>query len=70
MPVHQNDDKPKAEPVVVEKLNLKHADLLGAAAASGDPAVQDLLAHRAIAERNGDEDGIKEIDKKLADFFK
>jgi len=41
---------------------------LGDAAASTDPVVQNLLAHRAIAVSNGDEDAIKAVDRQLADL--
>jgi len=40
-------------------------DLLSAAAASGDADVQNLLAQREIAQRNGDEDAVKDIDDRL-----
>jgi hypothetical protein len=72
MPVHTGDlpgGKPEEKKVEkeVEKLNEKDADVLSAAANSGDADVQNLLAHRAIAELNGDADAIKEIDSKLKD---
>ena len=41
---------------------------LGDAAASTDPVVQNLIAHRAIAVSNGDEDAVKAIDGQLADL--
>ncbi len=41
---------------------------LGSAAASTDPVVQNLIAHRAIAVSNGDEDAVKAIDGQLADL--
>jgi hypothetical protein len=41
---------------------------LGDAAASTDPVVQNLLAHRAIAVSNDDKDAIKAIDGQLADL--
>jgi hypothetical protein len=40
----------------------------GSAAASTDPAVQDLLAARSIAVLNDDQAAITEIDGKLADL--
>ncbi len=39
---------------------------LGSAAASLDPAVQNLLAHRDIAERNGDKDAVADLTARLA----
>jgi hypothetical protein len=39
---------------------------LGDAAASTNPVVQNLLAHRAIAVSNGDEDAVKAVDAELA----
>jgi hypothetical protein len=39
--------------------------LLEAAAASGDADVQNLLAQREIAQRNDDQDAIKDIDERL-----
>ena len=42
--------------------------VLGDAAASADPVVQNLLAHRAIAVSNGDEDAVKAIGGQLADL--
>ena len=41
---------------------------LGDAGASADPAVQNLLAHRAIAVSNGDDDSVKAVDAQLADL--
>jgi hypothetical protein len=41
---------------------------LGDAAASTDPVVQNLLAHRAIAVSNGDEDAARAVDAQLADL--
>jgi hypothetical protein len=40
--------------------------VLGSAAASTDPAVQQLIAHRAVAVSNGDERAAAEVDAKLA----
>jgi len=42
--------------------------VLGSAAASTNPVVQNLLAHRAIAVSNGDEDAVKAVDGQLADL--
>jgi hypothetical protein len=39
---------------------------LAPAGSSSDPAVQNLLAHRDIAERNGDQDAIAAINERLA----
>jgi hypothetical protein len=39
--------------------------LLQAAAQSGDADVQNLLAQREIALRNGDDDAVKDIDERL-----
>ena len=41
---------------------------LGAAGESSDPAVQSLLAHRLIAESNGDKSAIDDIDKALGEL--
>jgi hypothetical protein len=38
------------------------------AAESLDPAVQTLLAHRDIAERNGDEDAVAGFNARLAEL--
>jgi hypothetical protein len=40
----------------------------GDAAASGDPVVQQLLAHREIAVLNGDEDAVKAVNARLAEL--
>lgn len=42
--------------------------VLGSAAASADPVVQNLLAHRAIAVSNGDDAAVRAVDGKLADL--
>ena len=42
--------------------------VLGDAGASADPAVQNLLAHRAIAVSNGDDDAVNAVDAQLADL--
>jgi hypothetical protein len=39
---------------------------LAPAGSSSDPAVHNLLAHRDIAERNGDQDAIAAINERLA----
>ncbi len=39
---------------------------LAPAGSSSDPAVHNLLAHRDIAERNGDQDAIAAINEQLA----
>ncbi len=49
--------EPAPEPVV-----------LGDAAASTNPVVQQLLAHREIAVSNGDEDAIAAVDGQLAEL--
>lgn len=51
-----------------KKTETKAAPKLSPAAESGDPAVHQLLAEQDIARRNGDEDGVKEASKKLADL--
>ena len=38
------------------------------AAESGDPAVHQLLAERETARLNGDKEGMKAVDKSLAEF--
>ena len=40
--------------------------VLGSAAESSNPVVQNLLAHRAIAVSNGDDGAVKAIDAELA----
>jgi hypothetical protein len=42
--------------------------VLGDAAASTNPVVQNLLAHRAIAVSNGDDDAVKAADAQLAEL--
>jgi len=44
------------------------APALGSAAASTDPVVQNLLAHREIAVSNGDEDAVDAVNAKLAEL--
>ena len=66
-PVQQAEEKQADD---VDKVNSKNADVLAAAAASGDAAVHQLLGERVIAESNQDTDALKEIDKKLADLVK
>ncbi len=62
----------KAPEKAPEKAPVKAAEpapaALGSAAASTDPAVQDLVAARSIAVLNDDEDAIAVIDGKLADL--
>lgn len=41
---------------------------LGDAGASSSPAVHDLLAHRAIAVSNGDEDAVAAVNARLAEL--
>jgi hypothetical protein len=62
----QKGEEKQAE--AVDKANAKSADVLTAAAASGDAAVHNLLGERVIAEQNQDTESLKEIDKKLADL--
>lgn len=38
------------------------------AAESGDPAVHQLLAQRQTAEQNGDDEVVKDVDRKLSDL--
>jgi len=42
--------------------------VLGSAAESSNPVVQTLLAHRAIAVSNGDDDAVKAVDAQLAEL--
>jgi hypothetical protein len=76
MPVHtkdlpgaENEPQPEAE-TKVAAVNDQSADILAAAAASGDAAVHNLLGHRVVAEQNADAAALKEIDKQLADLVK
>ena len=57
-------DLPKREP----KQPDPPPPVLGSAAASTNPVVQNLLAHRAIAVSNGDEDAVKAVDGQLAEL--
>jgi hypothetical protein len=41
---------------------------LGSAAASTDPVVQNLLAHREIAVSNGDGDAVDAVNAQLAEL--
>jgi hypothetical protein len=41
---------------------------LKSAAASGDPAVHQLLAERQTAQSNGDDDAVLDVDRRLADL--
>jgi hypothetical protein len=61
-----SEEKSKAEPKSEPKPAAEAP--LGDAGASGDPSVQSLLAHRAIAESNGDKDAVKQIDKELKEL--
>jgi hypothetical protein len=54
----QPKPQPKKEPPPV----------LGSAAASTDPVVQNLLAHREIAVSNGDGDAVDAVDAQLAEL--
>ena len=63
----QADEKVASDVARVEK---RDADVLSAAAASGDAAVHQLLGERVVAEQNGDVDALKEIDKKLGELLK
>jgi len=55
------EDKPKAAPKPDPP-----PPMLGTAAASANPVVQNLLAHRQIAVSNGDEAAIAAVDAQLA----
>jgi len=55
---------------MIEEINEQNADVLAAAAASSDAGVQNLLGQRTVAEQNVDEDGLKRIDKELAELVK
>ena len=54
-------EQPKQQPKAA-------ASALGDAAASTNPVVQNLLAHRVVAVSNGDDAAIKAIDGQLADL--
>jgi hypothetical protein len=41
---------------------------LKSAAASGDPAVHQLLAERQTAQSNGDDNAVLDVDRRLADL--
>ena len=56
---HAEQPKPQAK---------KETAPLGSAGASTDPAVHQMLAERAIAVSNDDEDAVKAADKALADL--
>jgi hypothetical protein len=51
----------------VQKLNDDSADLLTAAGSTSNADVQQLLAARAIAEQNADEDGVRYADAQLSE---
>lgn len=57
-PAEQKAAAPKAPPPVV----------LGDAAASTNPVVQNLLAHREIAVSNGDDAAARAVDARLAEL--
>lgn len=59
----QRADREVAEKVA--KLNESNADLLAAAGSSGDADIHQLLAHRGVAEQNGDEAALNAVDEKL-----
>jgi hypothetical protein len=61
------DQKPAEQKNAEQKPQPKKAPL-GSAAESSDPAVQQLLAERAIAVSNDDKDAIKAADGHLADL--
>jgi hypothetical protein len=65
--VQEVEEKRQAD---VAKVDQKDADILSAAAASGDASVHNLLGERAIAELNGDTAELKRIDGKLAEIVK
>jgi hypothetical protein len=62
--IQQEVEEKRAEQVA--KIDEKDADVLAAAAASGDADVHNLLGQRAVAALNGDEDELKRIDKDIA----
>jgi hypothetical protein len=55
---------PKREPKAAEEAPA----VLGSAAASSNPEVHQLLAERAIAVSNGDDDAVKAVDGQLAEL--
>jgi len=58
----------KAEQKPQPKKEPAPAPVLGSAAASTDPVVQNLLAHREIAVSNGDAAAVAAVNAKLADL--
>jgi len=60
-------DLPKRVPQA-EKQPDPPPPVLGSAAESTNPVVQNLLAHRAIAVSNGDDDAVKAVDAQLAEL--
>jgi hypothetical protein len=59
----KTDHKPAAEQKAAPA-----AKPLQSAAASGDPAVHQLLAERQTAQMNEDADAVRDFDKRLADL--
>jgi hypothetical protein len=65
-PAQHAPEQKHAEPAKQEPKAAPAA--LGDAAASTNPVVQNLLAHRAIAVSNGDDDAAKAVDRQLAEL--
>lgn len=63
----QRADREVAESIA--KHNEGQSDLLAAAATSGDATVHQLLAHRGVAEQNGDQAALEAVDEKLAEVL-
>jgi hypothetical protein len=63
----KTDHKPAAEQKQAEP-KAAAAKPLQSAAASGDPAVHQLLAERQTAQMNEDADAVRDVDKRLADL--
>jgi hypothetical protein len=66
-PVQKAEEQQQA---AVDKVNKQNADVVAAAAASGDAGVHRLLGERAVAEQNQDTEALKEIDKQLGGLVK
>jgi hypothetical protein len=62
------DQKKSEQKTEQQPVSSKDATPLQPAAESSDPAVQQLLAERDIATQNGDEEAVKDIDKRLAEL--
>jgi hypothetical protein len=62
------DQKPSAPPPAKPAAKEPPPPVLGDAAASTNPVVQQLLAHRAIAVSNGNDDAVKAVDAQLAEL--